>query len=835
MQLKLFQQRIMGEMRMYLERLASERDKRYSGLQTDDQDTVKMVKAYDFPKMAWPPDSPCPYSSAYTGDKEPVSDVTIKVPTGGGKTLLACHSIAEIQRRYLNNLCGLVVWIVPSVQIYRQTLKSLSELDHPYRAALENTLGVSSGMVNIVQREEPLSPGDLNDRLTVLMLMLPAANGKTKATLRMYRDAGNYAGFFPRDGDEQGHEELARRIPNLDVFEGALLPQVQTSLANLMRISRPLIVIDEGHKAYSPNARQTIMDFNPSFVLQLTATPKTQANVLAKASGSDLDKEEMIKIPIHITPSPQEADWKTTVLRAKKERDRLEITADAHKQNTGRYIRPICLIQAERTGRDQVATRFIHANQIRDYLVVDCAVPEDQVAIKSSEKDDIENIDLLSESCPIRYIITKQALQEGWDCSFAYMLAILTNPKSRVGMTQLVGRVLRQPDTKRTGVGELDRCRIFSFRIEANDLLESIKTELEKEGLGDLYSRVLSEHAEPEKAFSRPKLRRKFKKYEGCLYLPVFSALRRKTWQPLDFEADILAHVDWSVIDGRKVASRMNLANESRQSDYLKYLPQSRPEEIEAEELPHEYVDPVLMARELTESIPNAWMAWDLTNEILDELSRRYKSSRIGSNFVFILEEARRQVAIDVDRQCEKVFRTKLQRREITFQLLKNDLANALGKVRPVPRSNEFFIDGNTPAKGLLGMYDQSDFNSLEEKIAICLDKQAKLLWWHRMATGSGYRIQGWRRNKIYPDFLASRKPTKQEKQTKIFVIEAKGLHLRNDDTGYKQSIFDLCNNHTPVAKTWHDLGLGFNEHVFSFKVMFEDEWQGLINGLFER
>lgn len=823
----------MGDVRSYLTKLADERNRRRIAMLESRPETHQIAKSYDFPAYAW--EGAGPYTPAQTGDGEPVPDITIKVPTGGGKTLIACHAIGEIQRIFLRSLHGLVVWIVPSTQIYRQTLEALCERDHPYRAALENAVGANPDCIKIVQREEPLSPTDLTGRLTVLLLMLPAASGKAKQTLRMYRDAGNYERFFPADDDDRGHKRLISDVPNLDKYSHELLaPRVMTSLANLLRISRPLILIDEGHKAYSPGARNTVLGLNPSFILQLTATPKHQANVLTGASGADLDREEMVKIPIHVTPSMDDTSWTTTLLRAKLERDRLEAVAVQHRKNTGRYIRPICLIQVERTGSDQATSGFIHARQVEQYLIAHCGVPEHQVATKTSEKDEIEGRNLLSEQDSVRYIITRQALQEGWDCSFAYILVVLTNPTSRVGMTQLLGRVLRQPDAKRTEVPALNMSRVFAFRTRADALLAEIKVELEKEGLGDLSKHVLtgSAHAvqEPAKA---PKIKGKLMKFEGRLFLPLFAAKRRGRWEPIDFEADILAFVDWDLLDGEKIASRINLAKRA-ESVHLKHLTRSASEQIESAPEGIAGFDPVFFAKELNSTVTNAWRAWDLAHDILSNLAGRYGKEKIRANFVHILEESRKQASGMVDSQCEGIFRDRLKKGEIRFRLLAHDKGNALGKIRSVAKSSQFEIEGASPGRGLMSLYDQHDFNRLERDVAICLDRQERLLWWHRMATGAGYRVQGWKRHRVHPDFLAARDLTETEKQAKIFVIETKGLHLKNEDTDYKRALFDLCNRHTPVSKSWADMGLGFREHVFEFQVVFSDEWENTLTGLFE-
>lgn len=65
----------------------------------------------------------------------------LKIPTGGGKTILACHIIDLINRTYLKKQTGIVLWIVPTTQIYRQTLTSLKNREHPYRQVLDIASG----------------------------------------------------------------------------------------------------------------------------------------------------------------------------------------------------------------------------------------------------------------------------------------------------------------------------------------------------------------------------------------------------------------------------------------------------------------------------------------------------------------------------------------------------------------------------------------------------------------------------------------------------------------------------------------------------------------------
>jgi len=108
---------------------------------------------------------------------EPVPNICLKIPTGGGKTLLACHALASLNRVYRHSNYGIVLWIVPTDQIYRQTLKALKDRDHSYRRALDNASG---GRTKIVEKDDKFEPEDVRDSLVVMVMMLQSANRKNK-------------------------------------------------------------------------------------------------------------------------------------------------------------------------------------------------------------------------------------------------------------------------------------------------------------------------------------------------------------------------------------------------------------------------------------------------------------------------------------------------------------------------------------------------------------------------------------------------------------------------------------------------------------------------------
>ena len=449
---------------------------------------------------------------------------------------------------------GLVLWIVPTTQIYDQTLRALRDLDHPYRQQLDLA---SAGRTMILEKTTRFGPRDLAERLCILLLMLPSANRETKQQLRMFRDRGGFEGFFPPEDDDTEHERLLNLVPNLDTFDsgvGPLRRHAKTSLGNVLRIQQPLIVLDEGHRAYSPGARSTLAGFNPCLIVELSATPPKGANVLVDIRGRELHAEEMIKLDLHIRSSAG-VDWKDTLLKAIQLREKLESEARRHDAATGTYIRPICLIQVERTGKDQRRPGLIHTEDAREYLLTHPGIRPEHVAAKTSQRDELKELDdvggLLSRDCPIRFIITKQALQEGWDCAFAYVLAILTNPSSKSALTQLVGRILRQPYARKTGVPWLDESYVFAFRRPGAELLREIRRGFGKEGLADLEGRLLmeAEDAPPDAGTVTSRRQGKYENPARDLVLPAFVVRDGDGWRLVHYEADILSRVPWDEVD----------------------------------------------------------------------------------------------------------------------------------------------------------------------------------------------------------------------------------------------------------------------------------------------
>ncbi len=820
MELKEYQKQVNQALSQYLVALAKYKTKYDKALEADPE----LAEGYHFPEKAWADLGLGNYHQSKNGLGEPLPNIYFKIPTGGGKTLLACHSIDLVNKLYLNRQNGLILWVVPTSQIYVQTLKALTDRNHPYRQLLDISSG---GKTLILEKLDHFTPQDIEDHLAIILLMLPSASRVSKETLKVFQDNSGYTEFFPAEDDYIAQADLLKAIPNLDTFgqPGELYGNLAlTSMGNVLKLLRPMVIIDEGHKAYSDTARSTIRGFNPSFVLELSATPPEGVNELVQVTGKQLDDAQMIKLDIHLT-NKVTASWHDTVSEAKAHRDQLEKVAKEYEQNTDKYIRPIMLIQVERTGKDQRDGVRIHSEDARDYLIKQCAVNPDHIAVKSSDKDEIENIDLLDPVCPIRYIITKQALQEGWDCPFAYILVSLANSQSTTAMTQLVGRILRQPYAVKTSVTELDECYVYTYQYNTGKLVDGIKSNLESEGLGDIAGRMAIKNGSDQVVGTLERhevnYRPEFSRFAGHIYLPVFAIKQRDTWREVDYTSDLLQNVPWDQVN---LQALDNLSLESKVGKETQYIigirqgghiagEASGQVKIEVE-IDHDYI-----ARQLLDVVPNPWIGYELANLAINSLLKRYPRQVIAYNLVYVIEELKKTLYSERNRLTEQFFKTQLK-----SDVIKLFLLSRLPSSEVVYSNEQLQTGGYPPKRSLFDYVAKENINGLERDFALYLDGQEQLLWWYRNMSRSQYRIQGWRPGRIYPDFVASR--AKGDYYDKVYVLETKGEHLgATEDTNYKRNIFDLCNT-LAVESTTKELDLGFDDPTFTFHVVDEDRWQ---------
>jgi len=840
MELKEYQIRALTEVKSYFEFLADWRKKAEQNLELE----------IDFPAKAWEKaGTRRSYRPRKNGIGEPLPNFCLKIPTGGGKTFLAVKMIDLVNMVYRKKKTGLILWIVPTTQIYRQTIQSLKDRDHPYRQHFDIASG---GRTVILEKTDRFSPLDVEENLVVLMLMLPSANRKTKETLKVFKDNGGFQDFFPAEDDIEKQEKSLQNISNLDTYhqrKGFWGKQIKTSLGNTLRTLSPIIILDEGHKAYSEGAQDTLRGFNPCMIIELSATPSEKSNILVDISGKALHHEEMIKLDLHVV-NKVSPDWKDTLLAGVNKRNILEKKAREYEANSGNNIRPICLIQAERTGKEQRGTRYIHSEDVREHLIKTIGIPADEVAVKTSEKDELKEVDniggLMGRDCKIRYIITKQALQEGWDCAFAYVLVILTNPASKNALTQLVGRILRQPGARKTKISELDESYVFCFKRNANILLTSIRDGFSREGLGDLKSQIVADIEEAGEDRAQPerliKIRKRFKNAASSTILPVFMVRRNKRWKPVNYEMDIAAQIPWDHVDVESVRSLTLSKSEEKDIEHIATLSEDIKKVIEEKEAIKLKeggirVDPVFMTRQLCDIVPNPWMAHEFAQTVLTHLAEKYDHKMIANNFVFIIEELRKQLEREKDRLSENVFRQMLDSDQMRFLVIgkKFDFSFPKSiKVKPTSKTLNR-KDGRQLQLSLFEFVPEDEFNETEKAVAWYLEGQKRLFFWYRNRSRRDYAIQGWQKHKIYPDFIFTATASEEKDDyEQVYVVETKGLHLMgSSDTEYKQKMFSLCTREAK-SRSRTELGIEMKDKVLRFEVLPEDEWQIKLNKMLQ-
>ena len=262
------------------------------------------------------------------------------------------------------------------------------------------------------------NPTAVVEQLSIFVLSYDSFRTSKKDGRKAFQENGNLA-TFPKQMTDKSF-----LLPDTD----------ETALIQVIRGLNPVVIVDESHHATSTLSVEMLKNFNPCFVLDLTATPKKNSNIISFVDAIQLKKANMVKLPVIVYNRKTQND---VFADASGIRQKLELQAVKDQQVTGRYIRPIVLFQAQPKNAADSTTY----QRIKDTLI-DAGIPENQIAIKTADKDELKNVDLKSPDCPIRYIITVNALKEGWDCPFAYVLATVANRTSTVDVEQILGRVL---------------------------------------------------------------------------------------------------------------------------------------------------------------------------------------------------------------------------------------------------------------------------------------------------------------------------------------------------------------------------------------------------------
>ena len=378
--------------------------------------------------------------------------VCIKVPTAGGKTFIAANALSTIFNALSPSRPKVVVWLVPSNSILEQTIRNFSNPYHPYRQQLNTDF---ANKVDVFDKKALLQGAGFNntsvrENMTLCILSFDSLRAKKKEDRKVNDENGNLQSF----ANDVNEDEI--------------------SLMAVLRAFNPVVIVDESHNAESDLSVEMLKNLNPSFILDLTATPRKNSNIISFTPAIELKKENMVKLPVIVYNHHKKEEVVSSALEL---RGKLERSAEYARKNGAPYIRPIVLFQAEPKNKDDNVT----FERVKSMLL-ELKIPEEQIKIKTADKNELLNVDLLSPDCPVRYIITVNALKEGWDCPFAYILASLADRSSAVDVEQILGRVLRLPNVRKNENVMLNMSYVFTASAKFSETLDSIVNGLNRAG-----------------------------------------------------------------------------------------------------------------------------------------------------------------------------------------------------------------------------------------------------------------------------------------------------------------------------------------------------------------
>jgi len=399
----------------------------------------------------------------YQDNVENTVHLCIKVPTAGGKTFIACHALKTIFDALPPERPKAVVWLVPWSNLLDQTLKNLSDPEHPYCRKLNSLF---NGRIAVYEKKDLLygsgfNPSSVKESLSIMVMNFASIRARNKDDRKIFEQNSTLAVFAQAGGVQE-----------------YLLPETdESALINVIRSLNPVLIVDESHNAESPLSVDMLRNLNPSFILDLTATPKDNANIISLVPAIELKKEHMVKLPVIVYNHENKEGVVESALHLRK---KLEALAVQMEEKGGRYIRPIVLFQAQSNTKEDNTT----FEKLKQQLL-QLNIPEEEIKIKTANKDELKGVDLMDRSCPVRYIITVNALKEGWDCPFAYILASLADRSSEVDVTQILGRVLRQPYVMRHADPLLNLSYVITASAKFQTTLQHIVEGLKESGFSE--------------------------------------------------------------------------------------------------------------------------------------------------------------------------------------------------------------------------------------------------------------------------------------------------------------------------------------------------------------
>lgn len=678
--------------------------------------------------------------------------VCVQVPTGGGKTFIASHIIGSAYTHFeitqKKNDAGLILWLVPTDAIRTQTLQKLRDKIDPVREVLDERFNNRVVILDILEARS-IKKSDINENVAIVVATFASFKREETEGLKVFQNNGALMTHFENENQKENQKY---------------------SVVEVIKKNTPFIVVDEGHNAQTILSLDMFKDLNPCMIVEFTATPRDKSNVLISIPATELKIEHMIKMPIWLETKTL---WQDTLKLAFEKRKELEKIAKKQKEDS--YIRPILLIQAE---QEKEASNKVHVAQIVEFLENELKIDRSEIAIRTGKQNEIENINLFDKKTQIRYIVTVDALKEGWDCSFAYVLASVKNLGAHVAVKQLIGRILRLPYAHEHDFSELNQAYIYAsapnFQDTARLVIEGLRSngyEVDESGLSikNTIDTIKTEYD---------------RKIKGEVKLPLIAINSGGLFRELDYSADligeksILKNVNTQIAIDNKEDVGVTIIDINKKGDLIREQAHSvYSAGVDINFSKEQLIEWLL--KKISRSYFSIQDVGDFISEVITQLVPKIISvDKANRKRYLILEKINRRIDSVVDEYTHKQFLRLWADKNIGVD------TKVVCKFTDTIEYNKVFSQVIYDKHLFSGV---GDMNKEEQKLAGVINSVESVEWWLRNPEQNGFYIQGWLNNKFRPDFIV------KTKKGNYFILEYKGDQLvTNDDSKYKKEIGEI-------------------------------------------
>ncbi len=280
----------------------------------------------------------------------------------------------------------------------------------------------------------------------------------------------------------------APRIKRLSEYIG------QSYFDYLAGLSDLVLLMDESHRYRASAGIRAINELKPVLGLELTATPYVETgreqvdfkNIifnyrLASAMADGFVKEPAVVTRKNFNPSGMSAE---EIERLKLEdgvrlHESVKVELETYaRENDKPIVKPFLLVIARDTTHAGQLLQLIQSDGFFEGRYKDKAIQVDSSRSGAEEEAMIERLlKVESSEEPTEIVIHVNMLKEGWDVTNLYTIVPLRAANAKILIEQSIGRGLRLPYGRRTGVTAVDR-----LNIVAHDRFQEIIDEANKPG-----------------------------------------------------------------------------------------------------------------------------------------------------------------------------------------------------------------------------------------------------------------------------------------------------------------------------------------------------------------